>query len=211
MGGSEAGTRVGISNKPQGPVPLVSEDYVYLPERVELLSVRDGQLPRFVLIDSVVQHFPLVQQAQGVRPVVVPGPDPGRQETVHHPRPTVPVGRRALGGHLQQYPHLGVKGSAPHAQGGPAHGSVTMAHVPQEMLQAGHGLRSRANRPGSPEWAAGEAWAPRVSLSSPGAATPFRAPAHGTHRPPQLGGVCGASVLTSSLHRALLWVRFQPV
>lgn len=65
---------------PRGPVPLISQGTVYLPERVELLAVGDGELARLVLVDAVVEDLALVQQAQGVGPVVVPGPDPGRQE-----------------------------------------------------------------------------------------------------------------------------------
>ena len=91
-----ARTQVAYSNKVQGPVPLFSEDEVYLPECVEILPTRDGELPRFVLIDAVVQHLPLVQQAQGIRPVV-PGPDPGREETAHHHHSYRLEGRSALG------------------------------------------------------------------------------------------------------------------
>lgn len=75
----------------------VQEDR-YLPECVEILPARDGELPRFVLVDAVVQHLALMQEAQGVGPIV-PGPDPGREKTGRHHHSYCPpgVGRSALG------------------------------------------------------------------------------------------------------------------
>lgn len=68
-------------------------DGPYLPERVELLPVGDGQLARLVFVDPVVKHFPLMQHAQGVRPVVVPVPDPARG---HHASCSHPAGSSGL-------------------------------------------------------------------------------------------------------------------
>lgn len=39
---------------------LISQGAVYLPECVKLLAIWDGELPRLVLIDAVVQHFALM-------------------------------------------------------------------------------------------------------------------------------------------------------
>ena len=93
-----------------GPVPLMSkspwdkkphvpctlptrwgEEAGYLPERVELLSLGDGELPCLVFVDAIVQHLPFVQQAQGVGAIVVSGSDPRREDgTASSPGPPVP-------------------------------------------------------------------------------------------------------------------------
>lgn len=208
LGGFEVGIRVGIFNKFQGLVFLVFEDYVYLLERVEFFFVRDGQFFRFVFIDSVVQYFFFVQQVQGVRFVVVFGFDFGRQETVYYFRFIVFVGRRVLGGYLQQYLYFGVKGFVFYVQGGSVYGLVMMVYVLQEMLQVGYGLQLRANRSGSFEWVVGEVWVLRVSFSLFGVVILFRVLVYGIYRFSQLGCVCGVFVFIFFFYRVLFWVRF---
>lgn len=89
---------------------------MYLPERIKLLPVRDGELPCLVLVDAVVQHSALMQQAQGIGPVIVPGPDPRRQEESVTPNPDPTPGRKsAPAGCWPPCPHLRLKGFAHHA------------------------------------------------------------------------------------------------
>lgn len=44
----------------KGPVALIISHAAYLPERVKLLAIRDGELPCLVLVNAVVQHFALM-------------------------------------------------------------------------------------------------------------------------------------------------------
>lgn len=114
IGQVSAKTQGGISNKVQKPVPRFSKGDMYLPEGVEVLPAGDGKLPSFVLIDAVVQHLPLMQQAQGIRPIV-PGPDPGREEPEHHQHSSRGWGGTSWEGSLYQCPDLdlGVQGFVP--------------------------------------------------------------------------------------------------
>ena len=153
---------------------------MYLPECVEILPARDGELPCFVLVDAVVQHLALVQQAQGVGSVVL-GPDPGREKTVrHHHFYCLPgVGRSALG-----RPPAAASwplGQGLRTQGGPAHSSMT-PRVPDKEHPAGLGaLRGCQERPRLWGWVL---HSPGVQLGSE----------HGHVNPttPQNSGVCAA-------------------
>lgn len=60
-----------------------SERGAHLPEGVKLLPLRDGELPSLVPVDAIVQHLPLMQQAQRVGATVISGPDPERERAQH--------------------------------------------------------------------------------------------------------------------------------
>ncbi|KAL0606894.1 hypothetical protein AAY473_023495 [Plecturocebus cupreus] len=69
--------------KPYVPCPLPTrwgEEAGYLPQCVELFPLWDGELPRLVFVNAIVQHLPFMQQAQGVGAIVVSGSDPGRED-----------------------------------------------------------------------------------------------------------------------------------
>lgn len=153
---------------------------MYLPESVEILPARDGELPRLVLVDAVVQHLALVQQAQGVGPVVL-GPDPGREKTVrhHHSYCLLGVGRSAPG--RQPAAASWPRGQGLGTQGGPAHSSMT-PRVPDKEHPAGLGaLRGCQERPRLWGWV----------LHSPGA-QPGSGHRYMNPTAPQNSGVCAA-------------------
>lgn len=126
---------------------LTARMAVYLPERIKLLPIRDGELPCLVLVDAVVQHSALMQQAQGVGPVVVPGPDPGRQEEPVTPEPT--PGRNSAPGLLPATaPPPQNQGLCPPCPGRPPCSSVTPRAYDEDVPgpgrdSAGHQKRLR--------------------------------------------------------------------
>lgn len=135
------------------------EDSVYLPERVELLPLGDGELPGLVLVDAIVKHPPLVQQAQGVGAIVVSGPDPAREDAGSPPRQPVlrqEPGQQSPGQSpgqqmLSESPHLGDAACAVPNLQGPGRSPSRSGTLCKERLGA-WGSRLRSSRaPGALE------------------------------------------------------------